>query len=89
MVICGDAMNTTTPSGQRGAMLRAYDKKTGEEKGAVMMPGPQVGAPMTYMLNGSQYIVLAIGGGNIKAEIIAFRLPRASATTRQPSQAGD
>jgi quinoprotein glucose dehydrogenase len=89
MVICGDAMNTTTPSGQRGAMLRAYDKKTGEEKAAVLMPGPQVGAPMTYMLNGSQYIVLAIGGGNIKAEIIAFRLPRASPPARQPSQAGD
>jgi quinoprotein glucose dehydrogenase len=79
MVVCGDAINTTTPSGRRGAMLRAYDKKTGEEKGAVFMPGPQVGAPMTYMLNGSQYIVLAIGGGNVQGELIAFRLPRAAA----------
>ena len=29
----------TTPSGQRGAMLRAYDKATGKEVGAVYMPG--------------------------------------------------
>jgi quinoprotein glucose dehydrogenase len=89
MLVCGDAMSTTAPSGERGAMLRAYDKKTGEEKGAVMMPGPQVGAPMTYMLNGSQYIVLSIGGGNVKAELIAFRLPRASSGPARPPQAGD
>ncbi|HWA23244.1 MAG TPA: PQQ-binding-like beta-propeller repeat protein [Caulobacterales bacterium] len=84
MVVCGDAINTTTPSGRRGAMLRAYDKKTGEEKGAVFMPGPQVGAPMTYMLNGSQYIVLAIGGGNVQGELIAFRLPRAAGPKLSP-----
>ena len=45
----------TTPSGQRGAMLRAYDKATGQEVGAVYMPAPQTGSPMTYMLNGRQY----------------------------------
>ena len=58
-------------------MLRAYDKATGEEKGAVYMPAPQTGSPMTYMLGGRQYIVLAIGGGNYSAELLAFRLPRA------------
>ncbi len=40
------------------------------------MPAPQTGAPMTYMLGGEQYIVLAIGGGNYPAELVAFRLPR-------------
>jgi quinoprotein glucose dehydrogenase len=59
-------------------MLRAYDKATGEEKGAVYMPAPQTGAPMTYMLKGRQYIVLAIGGGSYTAELLAFRLPRQS-----------
>ncbi len=54
-------------------MLRAYDKATGEEKGAVYMPAPQTGSPMTYMLGGRQYIVLAIGGGNYPAELLAFR----------------
>ncbi|HEX2801668.1 MAG TPA: hypothetical protein VHN73_06365, partial [Phenylobacterium sp.] len=89
LVVCGDALVTTLPSGQRGAMLRAYDKKTGEEKGAVYMPGPQVGAPMTYALNGSQYIVLAIGGGTVRAELIAFRLPRPPPAARPTAASGE
>jgi quinoprotein glucose dehydrogenase len=77
LVICGESGFGATPSGARGAMLRAYDKKTGEEKGAVYMPAPQSGSPMTYMLDGRQYIVVAIGGGSYSAELLAFRLPRA------------
>ena len=77
LVICGEAGFATMPFGVRGAMLRAYDKTTGDEKGAVYIPAPQSGAPMTYMLDGQQYIVLAIGGGNYSAELVAFRLPRA------------
>jgi quinoprotein glucose dehydrogenase len=57
-------------------MLRAYDKMTGKEAGAVYMPAPQSGSPMTYMLNGEQYIVVAIGGGNYSGELVAFKLPR-------------
>jgi quinoprotein glucose dehydrogenase len=55
--------------------LRAYDKRTGQDAGAVYMPAPQSGSPMTYMLNGKQYIVLAISGGNYSGELLAFRLP--------------
>jgi quinoprotein glucose dehydrogenase len=77
LVVCGESGFFTTPSGIRGAMLRAYDKNTGEEKGAVYMPAPQSGSPMTYMLDGSQYLVVAIGGGNYSSELLAFRLPRA------------
>ena len=77
LVICGESGFFTTPSGARGAMMRAYDKQTGEEKGAVYMPAPQTGAPMTYMLGGQQYLVVAIGGGSYTAELLAFRLPRA------------
>ena len=75
LVIAGERGVFTTPSGQRGAMLRAYDKATGREVGAVYMPAGQTGTPMTYMLNGKQYIVLAIGGPGFPAEFIAFRLP--------------
>ena len=75
LVIAGEAGIFTTPSGQRGAMLRAYDKATGKEAGAVYMPAPQSGSPMTYMLDGKQYIVLAISGGNYSGELLAFRLP--------------
>jgi quinoprotein glucose dehydrogenase len=74
LVICGESGFFTTPSGVRGAMLRAYDKATGKEVGAVYMPAPQTGTPMTYMLNGEQYIVLAISGGNYAGELVAFRL---------------
>lgn len=77
LVICGEAGFYTNEYGARGAMLRAYDKATGEEKGAVYMPAPQSGSPMTYMLKGKQYIVVAIGGGNYSAELVAFRLPGA------------
>jgi quinoprotein glucose dehydrogenase len=35
-------------------MLRAYDKATGKQVGAVLLPAPQSGSPMTYMLNGKQ-----------------------------------
>ena len=75
LVVAGEANATTTPSGQRGAMLRAYDKATGREVGAVYMPAPESGSAMTYMLNGRQYIVIAIGGSNYSGELLAFRLP--------------
>jgi quinoprotein glucose dehydrogenase len=74
LVIAGEAGYATTPFG-RGAMLRAYDKATGKEAGAVFMPAPQSGSPMTYMLDGKQYIVLAISGGSYSGELLAFRLP--------------
>jgi quinoprotein glucose dehydrogenase len=79
LVICGEAGVFTTPSGERGAMLRAYDKATGKEVGAVFMPAPQSGSPMTYMLNGEQYIALAISGGNYPGELLAFKLRAAGA----------
>ena len=78
LVICGDPMTYTDEKGRLGARLRAYDKKTGEEKGAVFLPGEQTGSPMTYMLGGRQYIVLAIGGRSYNGAFIAFRLPAAS-----------
>jgi quinoprotein glucose dehydrogenase len=75
LVIAGEAGFFTTPSGARGAMLRAYDKNTGNEVGAVYMPAPQSGSPMTYMLNGQQYIVVAISGASYSGELVAFKLP--------------
>jgi quinoprotein glucose dehydrogenase len=75
LVIAGEAGYFTNSSGVRGAMLRAYDKMSGNEVGAVYIPAPQTGTPMTYMLNGQQYIVLAIGGGVYSAELVAFKLP--------------
>jgi len=75
LVIAGDAMVTTTPDHPRGAMLRAYDQKTGKEVGHVLMPAGQSGSPMTYMVNGKQYIIVAVSGGNYSGEYICYTLP--------------
>jgi len=75
LVIAGEGGFNTTPNGQRGAMLRAYDKATGADVGAVYMPAPQTGSPMTYFYNGKQYIVVAISGASYTGELIAFKLP--------------
>jgi quinoprotein glucose dehydrogenase len=70
LVICGERS-----AGKSATMLRAYDKATGQEVGAVPIPAGQTGTPMTYRLNGKQYIVLAIAGPGFPAELIAFKLP--------------
>jgi quinoprotein glucose dehydrogenase len=75
LLIAGESGVFTTPNGQKGAMLRAYDKASGKEVGSVYMPTQQSGTPMTYMLNGKQYIVVAISGGNYSGELLAFKLP--------------
>ncbi len=64
-----------TPDGTRGSMLRAYDKRTGRELGAVQLPAPQSGSPMSYMLDGRQYLVIAVSGNDYAGELIAFALP--------------
>ena len=74
LVVMGECGFHETPAG-RGAMLRAYDKATGDEVGAVFMPAPQSGSPMTYRANGRQYIVLAVSGRGYAGEYLAFRLP--------------
>jgi quinoprotein glucose dehydrogenase len=83
LVIAGDPLVTTTPEHPRGAMLRGYDKQTGKEVGAVFMPAAQSGSPMTYMLDGKQYIVVAVSGGNYSGEYIAYSLP---STALRPTQ---
>jgi quinoprotein glucose dehydrogenase len=76
LLICGDCGLFTDEHGVKGARLRAYDKSTGEEKGAVFIPIVTTGAPMTYLHDGKQYIVVALGSSN-GASLAAFRLPDA------------
>jgi quinoprotein glucose dehydrogenase len=83
LVIAGDPITTTTPEHPRGAMLRAYDKKTGAQVGAVFIPAPQSGSPMTYSVDGKQYIIVAVSGGNYSGEYIAFALPNAPRSSAQ------
>jgi quinoprotein glucose dehydrogenase len=75
LVIAGDPQVTTTADHPRGAMLRAYDQSSGKEVGSVLMPAPQSGSPMTYMVNGKQYLLIAVSGGNYSGEYICYALP--------------
>jgi quinoprotein glucose dehydrogenase len=77
LLICGERNAGKSPT-----MLRAYDKATGREVGAVPIPAGQTGTPMTYELNGKQYIALAIAGPGFPAELIAFRLPEEEKASR-------
>ena len=76
LVIVGDPQVTASPDRPRGAMLRAYNQTDGKEVGAVWMPAAQSGNPMTYMVDGRQYIIVAVGGGVYTSEYIAFALPQ-------------
>jgi glucose dehydrogenase len=74
LVIAGEPQLTAIDH-PRGALLRAYDKATGADAGSVLLPAPETGPAMTYMLNGKQYILVAIGGPGYPAELLAFKLP--------------
>jgi quinoprotein glucose dehydrogenase len=78
LVIAGEGATHTNENGETVALLRAYDKATGEDvQGRVEMPARQTGSPMTYLHEGRQYIVLAVShqGANAGGELIAYALP--------------
>jgi len=78
LLIAGEGSVHTNEAGETVALLRAYDKATGEDvEGRIEMPARQTGSPMTYMHNGKQYIVLAVthAGANAGGELIAYALP--------------
>lgn len=66
-----DAVIGTTGSGLN---FRAYDKATGEVVWTKELEAGTTGAPMTYMHDGTQYIVVAIGGNDREAEWVALAL---------------
>jgi quinoprotein glucose dehydrogenase len=60
--------------------LRAFDSTTGQEIWTEPIPVPSQATPMTYTINGKQYLVIADGGHTsfgtkISDAIIAFSLP--------------
>ena len=77
LVIVAEPGYGPTPDGRRGSMLRTYDKATGAELAALQLPAPQSGSPMTYLLNGVQYLVIAVSSQGYAGELIAFRTPAA------------
>ena len=81
LVILGEGGNTGVVvlrsiwGGAGGKMLRAYDKMTGEILGEVELPGGTTAAPMTYMVDGRQYIVVTVGWEEMPSEYVALALP--------------
>jgi quinoprotein glucose dehydrogenase len=64
-------------------VFRAHDKKTGEILWETQIPtgGTQTGLPITYMLNGRQYIVFAAAGtGGASTAFVAYALPATERT---------
>lgn len=54
--------------------LRALDLNTGEMIAELPIPANAWGAPMTYTVNGKQFIVLPVGGAGLRAGLMAFSL---------------
>ena len=50
-------------------------KRTGAVVWEMELPGGTTAAPMSYMVDGKQYIVVAIGWTNVPAELVALALP--------------
>jgi quinoprotein glucose dehydrogenase len=57
------------------AVLHALDPDTGALIADIALPGNASGVPMTYLVDGKQFIVLPIGGAGQPAELVALRLP--------------
>lgn len=62
--------------GAGGNMFRAYDKVTGETIAEIELPGQITAAPMTYLAEGRQYILVTVGATGAPSEYVALALPR-------------
>ena len=58
-----------------GKKFRAYDKATGSVIWEMDLPSGTTAGPMTYAVNGKQYIVVAVGARNHPSEYVALSLP--------------
>jgi len=75
LLFVGQGSRTSRVSNEESAaVLRAFDKRTGQVIQELPLPAPPSGTPMTYMAGGKQYIVLAVGGGS-EAGLLALALP--------------
>ncbi len=55
-------------------MMKAMDVNTGETIAEIKLENNAYGAPMTYVHNGKQYIVLPYGGANLPAGLVAYSI---------------
>jgi quinoprotein glucose dehydrogenase len=62
-------------AGGGGNKLFAYDKATGAMLHELTLPANQSGVPMTYEVEGRQYLVVAVGAKGVPGELIALTPP--------------
>ena len=77
LVFMGEGSDTGVgvPAGFGGKMFRAFDKKTGKIVWEKELPAGVSNSPMTYMVNGKQYILVAVSGRQYPGELVALALP--------------
>jgi quinoprotein glucose dehydrogenase len=76
LLFTGDGANLfNAVAGGGGNTFRALDKKTGAVIFETRLPGSMTGIPMTYMADGRQFIVVAVGDAGVPAELVALALP--------------
>jgi quinoprotein glucose dehydrogenase len=56
-------------------VFHAVDKGTGEEVATVTLPASTNASPITFRHGGRQYIVVAVAGADLPAELVALALP--------------
>jgi quinoprotein glucose dehydrogenase len=83
LLFLGESGNIGGGSG--GPMFRAYDKRDGKVVWEAEMPSLVTGAPMTYELNGRQYVVVAVSKRGAPAELVALTLDGASEAGAVPA----
>jgi quinoprotein glucose dehydrogenase len=72
LLFIGEGSDAVIGTRDSGRDFRAYDKATGEVVWTTELDAGTTGAPMTYMHEGTQYIVVAIGGRAREAEWVAL-----------------
>ena len=68
-------MPESIAAGAGGKKFRAYDKASGKVLWETELPAGTTGAPITYMFEGKQYIVVAVGDLEQGSEFVALSLP--------------
>ena len=74
LLFLGEGSDAVIGTRGSGPNVRAYDKASGEVLWTRALDAGTTGAPMSYMHDGRQYIVVAIGGRGREAEFVALPL---------------
>jgi quinoprotein glucose dehydrogenase len=74
LLFAGEGSGLYGTDGGGGNKFRAYDKGTGKIIAELELPANQCGLPMTYSINGKQYIVVAVGADDHPGELVALAL---------------